>query len=326
MRASRLLSILMLLQTRGRMSAPALAAELEVSQRTILRDIDHLSAAGVPLWSDRGRDGGFQLREGWSTNLTGLTEDEAQALFLAGLPTAAAELGLGSASASARLKMLASLPEALRDNAEQVNSRLHFDPIDWFRVAIPTDHLQAIAHCVWNQRIATMRYESWKGEKTRTIKPLGLILKAGIWYTAALADESREPRIYRLSNILQLTMTETKFRRPKQFDLADFWKQSTQRFETDIYSDEATLLVTPRGMKRLLELSAAVGKAAKDSAVADSNNAGWMKVVVPIESVEFAAGQLLGMGAEVQVLEPISLRNRIKDLIRAIETFYLQDA
>jgi len=322
MRASRLLSILMLLQTRGRMSAPTLAEELEVSQRTILRDIDHLSAAGIPIWSDRGRDGGFQLREGWSTNLTGLTEDEAQALFLAGLPTAAAELGLGSASASARLKMLASLPEALRDNAEQVNSRLHFDPIDWFRAAVPTDHLQAIAHCVWNQRIAAMRYESWKGEKTRTIKPLGLILKAGIWYTAALADESREPRIYRLSNILQLAITETKFRRPKKFDLAEFWKQSTQRFETEIYRDEATLLVTPRGMKRLQELSAAVGEAAKRSAVADSDNAGWTKVVVPIESIEFAAGQLLSIGADVRVLEPQMLRTSIKELLDRISLFY----
>lgn len=322
MRASRLLSILMLLQTRGRMSAPTLAEELEVSQRTILRDIDHLSAAGIPIWSDRGRDGGFQLREGWSTNLTGLTEDEAQALFLAGLPTAAAELGLGSASASARLKMLASLPEALRDNAEQVNSRLHFDPIDWFRAAVPTDHLQAIAHCVWNQRIAAMRYESWKGEKTRTIKPLGLILKAGIWYTAALADESKEPRIYRLSNILQLAITETKFRRPKKFDLAEFWKQSTQRFETEIYRDEATLLVTPRGMKRLLELSAAVGEAAKRSAVADSANAGWTKVVVPIESNEFAAGQLLSIGADVRVLEPQTLRTSIRELLDRISFFY----
>lgn len=322
MRASRLLSILMLLQTRGRMSAPTLAEELEVSQRTILRDIDHLSAAGIPIWSDRGRDGGFQLREGWSTNLTGLTEDEAQALFLAGLPTAAAELGLGSASASARLKMLASLPEALRDNAEQVNSRLHFDPIDWFRAAVPTDHLQAIAHCVWNQRIAAMRYESWKGEKTRTIKPLGLILKAGIWYTAALADESREPRIYRLSNILQLAITETKFRRPKKFDLAEFWKQSTQRFETEIYRDEATLLVTPRGMKRLQELSAAVGEAAKRSAVADSANAGWTKVVVPIESIEFAAGQLLSIGADVRVLEPQTLRTSIRELLDRISFFY----
>jgi predicted DNA-binding transcriptional regulator YafY len=322
MRASRLLSILMLLQTRGRMSAPAMATELEVSQRTILRDIDHLSAAGVPIWSDRGRDGGFQLREGWSTNLTGLTENEAQALFLSGIPSAAAELGLGNASVSARLKMLASLPDELRENAEQVNARLHFDPIDWFRAAVPTDHLQAIAHCVWHQRIASMQYESWKGTKQRTIKPLGLVLKAGIWYTAALADDAKEARIYRLSNIQQLAVTEATFRRPKRFDLAEFWEEATQRFETDIYSNIATLLVTRRGMKQLLELSATVGEAAKTSAIDDPHHEGWSKVIVPIESIEHASGQLLGIGTDVQVIEPPALRDRMKELVDTLKIYY----
>lgn len=312
----------MLLQTRGRISAPALASELEVSQRTILRDIDHLSAAGIPIWSDRGRDGGFQLREGWRTNLTGLTENEAQALFLAGLPTAAAELGLGSASASARLKMLASLPDALRDNAEQVNARLHFDPIDWFRAAVPTDQLQAIAHCVWHQLIVTIQYESWKGTKDRVIKPLGLIMKAGAWYAVALVDEAKEPRIYRLSNIKRLEISEHSFRRPKKFDLAAFWKQSTQRFESEIYSDHAILLVTSRGMKRISEFSAAVGEAARMTASPDPNNEGWTKVTVPIESVDFAAGQLLSVGTDVQVQGPIALRNRMKELISAISKLY----
>jgi predicted DNA-binding transcriptional regulator YafY len=322
MRAGRLLSILMLLQSRGRMSAPALAAELEVSQRTILRDIDQLAAAGVPLWSDRGRDGGFQLRQGWSTNLTGLTENEAQALFLAGVPSAAAELGLGGASASARLKILASLPEALRDNAEQVNARLHFDPIDWFRATAPTEHLQAIAHCVWHQRIAAIDYESWRGPKSRVIKPLGLVLKAGVWYTAALADESKQPRIYRLSNIHHLTMTGGTFRRPKRFDLATFWKDATQRFETEIYRGLATVRVTRRGMKRLSELSAAVSEAAARTAMPDPEHEGWTKVTIPTESDEHAAEQLLSIGADVQVLEPAGLRNRMKTLIGTIAALY----
>ena len=135
MRASRLLSILMLLQTRGRMSATSLAAELEVSARTILRDVDQLSAAGVPIWADRGRDGGFVLQEGWRSGLTGLTENEANALSLAGLPTVATALGLGNASATAHLKMLATLPDALREDATRVSARLHIDPIDWYRAA-----------------------------------------------------------------------------------------------------------------------------------------------------------------------------------------------
>lgn len=322
MRASRLLSILMLLQTRGRLSAPTLAAELEVSQRTILRDIDHLSAAGVPIWSDRGREGGFQLREGWSTNLTGLTEDEAQALFLAGLPTAAAELGLGSATASARLKMLASLPEALRSNAEQVNARLHFDPVDWFRATVPTDYLQAMAHCVWHQRIAEMEYESWKGRKKRVVKPLGLILKAGIWYAAALADESKEPRIYRLSNIHALAVTEQRFRRPKRFDLAQFWQDATRRFEADIYQGHTVVRATAQGMKRLLELSAAVGEAAKRTAIIDADKKGWTKVTIPIESVNHASGQMLGLGADVEVLEPLSFRMHMQELLQTLGQLY----
>jgi predicted DNA-binding transcriptional regulator YafY len=322
MRASRLLSILMLLQTRGRMSAPLLAAELEVSQRTILRDIDQLSAAGVPIWSDRGRDGGFQLREGWSTNLTGLTENEAQALFLSGMPTAAAELGLGNASASARLKMLASLPEELRENAVQVNARLHFDPVDWFRAAVPTEYLQAIAHCVWHQRMATIEYESWKGTKQRLIKPLGLVLKAGVWYTAALADESKEPRIYRLSNIHKLSIVDDSFRRPKKFDLASFWKESTTRFETEIYRDVATVRVSKRGLKRILELSATVSEAAKRTATSDSDKEAWTKIIIPIESIDCAAEQMLSIGIDVEVLEPQALRARMQELLQAIGQFY----
>jgi predicted DNA-binding transcriptional regulator YafY len=163
---------MMLLQTRGRMTAPALAAELEVSQRTILRDIDQLSASGVPVWSDRGRDGGFQLQSGWSTQLTGLTEAEAQALFLAGVPSAATELGLGGASASAQLKMLAALPESLRADAQRVSARLHVDAIDWFRTTSTPAHLQAVAEAVWHQRVINMRYQSWTGVKDRT----------GIWW------------------------------------------------------------------------------------------------------------------------------------------------
>src|SRR5216683_2126963 len=135
MRASRLLTILMLLQTSGRMSAQALAAEVEVSIRTVYRDIDELSAAGVPVYAERGRAGGFQLLEGWRTRLTGLTEPEARALFLAGLPGPAAELGLGDVMAAAQLKLLAALPADWQADARRVSARFHLDPVGWFRSA-----------------------------------------------------------------------------------------------------------------------------------------------------------------------------------------------
>jgi len=138
----------MLLQSRGRMTAPALAQAMEVSTRTILRDIDQLSAAGVPLWGERGRQGGFRLREGWSTALTGMTEPEANALLLAGLPGPATELGLGAAAASARLKLVASLPSEWREQADRVGTRLHVDPIDWYRAPDTPKHLREVADAV----------------------------------------------------------------------------------------------------------------------------------------------------------------------------------
>jgi predicted DNA-binding transcriptional regulator YafY len=153
-----------------------------------------------------------------------LTAPEAQALFLAGLPSAATELGLGAASTSARLKMLAALPAGLREDASRVSARLHIDPIDWYRAATPPAYLQAVADAVWHQRGLSIRYESWRGEKNRIVKPLGLVLKAGVWYMAALADMAKEPRIYRLSNIQKLSVRAATFKHPRNFNLAVFWQ------------------------------------------------------------------------------------------------------
>jgi predicted DNA-binding transcriptional regulator YafY len=322
MRASRLLSTLMLLQTRGRMSAPALAAALEVSQRTVLRDMDHLSAAGVPVWADRGREGGFQLREGWSTQLTGLTETEAQALFLAGLPSAATELGLGGAAASAQLKMLAALPAPLRENALRVGSRLHFDPVDWFRAVTPPAHLQAVADAVWRQSVVRMQYESWSGTRERTVKPLGLVLKAGVWYMAALSDSSAEPRTYKLSSIQSISVQASTFKRPTKFDLAAYWQSATQRFETEIYQGQATLRLSARGMKILREFSPAVAQAAARSAQTDAQRKQWTRVLVPIESIEHAVGQFLRLGPEVEVLSPTALRAQMKRTLQMAAALY----
>ncbi len=248
MRASRLLSILMLLQTRGRMSAEALAAEAGVTIRTVYRDIDHLSAAGVPVWADRGRHGGFQLRDGWQTRLTGLTEAEAGAIFMVGLPGPAGELGLGQAIASAQLKVLAALPPNWREDAQRVHGRFHLDAIDWFRSAPPHDHLQTIAHAVWHEQRLKIEYESWQGTATREIDPLGLVLKAGVWYL--IARSGREPRTFRISNIRELRVLDERFARPRKFDLAAHWTQATQRFEAGVYQGFARVRVTSAGFEQ----------------------------------------------------------------------------
>jgi len=322
MRASRLLSILMLLQARGRMSAHALAGEMEVSVRTVYRDIDQLSAAGVPVWADRGRAGGFQLREGWQTRLTGLTEPEAQALFMAGLPGPARDLGLGSAVASARLKVLASLPREWQAEAQRVSSRFHLDPIDWFRIAASTDHLNAVAGAVWDERRLAMRYESWNGMVDRVVEPLGIVLKAGVWYMAARAAGSEDVRTYRLSNIHALSDPDERFERPAHFDLAAYWQASTERFEKGVYRDTAVARVSPRGLMLLKDWSAAVADAATRTARVAGDVDGWMRVSIPIESIEHAANQLLSLGADVEALEPAALRERVAQTAQRIAALY----
>jgi predicted DNA-binding transcriptional regulator YafY len=324
MRASRLLSILMLLQAKGRISAPALAAELEVSLRTVYRDIDELSAAGVPVYAERGRDGGFQLLDGWRTRLTGLTALEAQALFLAGLPGPAAELGLAEVMETAQLKLLAALPAGWQGDASRIGARFHLDPVGWFRFAAPIDHLPAIAASVWNERRLRIRYESWSGEVEREIAPLGLVLKAGIWYLAAAigaAVDGVDIRTYRLSNIRALSVLDESFVRPPDFDLAAYWAESTRRFEAEIYRDSATLRVSPRGRKLLREMSAAVAEAAACSAAAPDGE-GWVRVVIPIESVDHAARELVRLGAEAEILAPAPLRERVGETARRLAALY----
>ena len=198
MLASRLLSTLMLLQTRGRMTAPDLAKELEVSVRTVYRDIDQLSAAGIPVTADRGRDGGFQLLNGFRTQLTGLTQAEAEALMLAGLPGPAAELGLADRMSSARLKLMAALPTGMR--AERVATRFHLDVTGWFRATEPVALLPTVARAVWSERLLKIRYRQGGDSNEVRIGPLGLVLKAGVWYL--VAQKGSTCRTYRASNIL----------------------------------------------------------------------------------------------------------------------------
>lgn len=327
MRASRLLSILMLLQAHGRQSAPSLARALEVSVRTILRDIDQLSAAGVPLWGERGRQGGFQLREGWSTQLTGLTEPESQALLLAGLPGAATDLGLGAAAASARLKMVASLPAEWREQADRVGARLHIDPVDWYRAQETPAHLREVAEAVWNTRRIALRYESWRGPAERELEPLGLVLKAGTWYMAARTQGKPEVRTYRLAAIRALRTLNTRFRRPATFDLARYWQASAARFEAELQRLQARVLVSPRAMGWLVNARTPFARVDDDGATAPgAGREDWVCVWLPIESVEHGARRLLSYGAEVEALAPAALRQRMLGELAATRALYAKTA
>ena len=326
MRASRLLSLQMLLETQGRMSAQALSEALEVSVRTLYRDVDQLSAAGVPIYAERGRNGGFALLPGWKTTLTGLTPSEAQAVFLSGLPGPAQDLGLGSDVEGARLKLLSSLPASWREDAQRVSTRLHLDPVDWYRESDPTPHLPTVAAAVWSGHQVAMRYESWADTVERTVSPLGLVLKAGVWYLVALPAVAANsaavgPRTYRVSNILAATALATAVRRPARFDLAGYWAQSIQRFESGIYTGEAALLATPAGLKGLRALSSAVARAVA-AAPPSRRKDGRVAVTAPIESVEHACGQLMRLSPQVEVLRPAALRLALVERVRATAQLY----
>ncbi len=319
MRASRLLSILMLLQNRGRMTAEALAATFEVSVRTIYRDVDQLSAADVPVYADRGPGGGFQLLDNYRTKLTGLSSAEAETLFLAGLPGPAAELGLADVLMSAQLKLTAALPERARASARRIGARFHLDPVDWFRSADAARLLPAIAQAVWSETCIDIRYKRDAGSVGRRLKPLGLVLKAGIWYVVAEVGE--QTRTYRVANILDLTVTQERFERPRDFDLVRFWTASARAYEVGLYRGKATLRISPQGLPKLEQLGAAVQQAARDTAGA-AEAGGWVQVTIPIESIDQAATDLLRLGTDVEVLKPATLRRHVAKAAREIVRLY----
>jgi predicted DNA-binding transcriptional regulator YafY len=316
MLASRLLSLLMLLQTRGRMSASELAREFEVSVRTIHRDVDQLSAAGIPIYADRGRNGGFQLMDGYRTKLTGLTRSEAEVLFLAGLPGPAAQLGFSDLLSAARLKLLASLPAAMQSDAERIAARFHLDPVAWFRSNDSLPSLRAVAQAVWNDRYLKMRY-CMNGEaqgRLRRLGPLGLVLKGGVWYLAA--QSSKGIGTYRVANIVDAEATEEAFQRPKKFDLAAHWEQASRLYETGVYRARAEVRLSPRGLALVMLSGPYVAQAAKDSARRD--RAGWTRCTLPIESVSHAVREFMQLGDEVDVLGPPALRRSIAEVSAAM--------
>lgn len=310
MRASRLLSILLMLHARGQLSAQAVADELEVSVRTVYRDVEALGAAGIPVYATRGRNGGFRLLDGYRTKLTGLTEDEAAGLFLAGLPAAAADLGLGEVVAVTRLKLLAALPAPLRARAERIRDRFHLDAPGWERAADSPPQLEAIAEAVWSEHRVRIGYRrSDRVIVERLLEPLGLVLKAGVWYLVA-APPGRSPRTYRLSRVQAVTRLNETFSPPAGFDLRQHWADYQRDYERRLFHGSATIRLSPDG-RRLLFLIGSIAARAGHEAMSEADADGWTRTTIPIESVPHARHALLQLGAEVEVLDPPELRAEI---------------
>jgi predicted DNA-binding transcriptional regulator YafY len=310
-----MLSILLLLQTRGRMTATQLAAELEVSLRTVYRDIEALHAAGVPLYGDAGHGGGYQLLAGYRTRLTGLNAGEAGALFMSGIPGPAAELGLGSALAAAQLKLLAALPPELREQAERMRARFHLDAPGWYAPDTEIPHLHAVADAVWQGVVLEVRYRRWKEptEVDRRIEPYGLVLKAGRWYAVA----GPGPRTYRVDQILALTTTEEAFEVPGDFDLTAYWHTYQADFHARLRAGAAVVRLSADAASRL---TGAAAHALADNGVREAD--GWIRTVLPIESIEHAHTAFLALGTGAEVLEPPELRARVAATARTLATRY----
>jgi predicted DNA-binding transcriptional regulator YafY len=320
MRSSRLLSILLLLQTRRQLTARELADELEVSLRTIYRDVEALAAAGVPVYADQGRAGGYRLVEGYRTKLTGLTEQEAAALFLVGMPGAAAALGLTAETSAAELKLLAALAPDQRDRAGRLKNRFHLDLPAWYQDAEDSPHLSAVADAVLHDRRINVLYRRWEEprEVERLLEPHGLVLKNGSWYVVAATP--RGLRTYRVSNILELTPTEDTFERAPDFNLTRFWQNHLEGFDRIRYTDEAAVRVSARLAARMYDVS--FPTLVKAVAAAEREADGSVVVTIPIESVANAAASLSRFGAEVEVLEPAELRAELAGLGRALHDLY----
>ncbi|MBG6100919.1 putative DNA-binding transcriptional regulator YafY [Micromonospora vinacea] len=321
MRASRLISLLLLLQARGSMTASELARELEVSERTVYRDVLALSAAGVPVYADRGRAGGYRLLGGYRTRLTGLTRDEAEALFLAGLPGPAGEMGLADAVASAELKVLAALPPALRDAPARAGQRFHLDVPGWFRETAPPLWLPELARAVWADRVVELRYRRGDREVTRRAQPYGLVLKSGVWYLVGRVGEN--VRTYRVDRVTAVEVGDEHFDRDEGFDLAGHWREQAGSFLRTMLRAEVAVRLSPAGLRQLRHLvDAPFVYDELVAAASPPDGQGWVVARLPVESVQVAYHQLLGLGPEVEVIDPPELRQLFADSADRLSALY----
>jgi predicted DNA-binding transcriptional regulator YafY len=323
MRSSRLLSILLRLQLRGRVPASELAREFEVSVRTVYRDLDALSASGVPVHAERGRGGGIVLAPHWQTSLTGLSAPEARSVPLAGLRTAVRDLGLGVEAADVQLKLLASLPPDAAAGASQLAERIHIDPLPWYHRAEELPLLPELAAALLASQRVRVRYESWTGDAQRTLCPLGLVLKGGLWYLVASAApggrHSSAPRTYRVSGIRCLRVLGKAASRPTGFVLAAHWPQAVAQFEQRLMAGRARVRLSEEGLRILRAVMPAAAEGASRTQRPDARGQpGWIETELPTEPETYAARQLLRLGTEVEVLAPASLRTALANEARAV--------
>ncbi len=302
------------------MTAGELARELEVSERTITRDAQALSEAGVPVYADRGRSGGYRLVGGYRTRLTGLARGEAEALFLSGVPGALREMGLDDVSSAARLKVSAALLPSLRDAPDSAAQRFHLDAPGWYQEPETPELLPVLAEAVWGDRLVAARYLRRDTEVERELAPYGLVLKAGVWYVCACSQGSF--RVYRVDRFTSAETSQERFFRDETFDLPGFWEERAAEFARSLLRTEVLIRLSADGA---LRLPYTVDREAAREALAMADppdDRGLITLTLPVESEDVAYSQLLTLGPDVEVLSPATLRDRFAEAARRMRTLY----
>ena len=315
----------MLLQTRKKVTAQTLAKRLEVSERTIYRDLEALSAAGIPVYAERGPRGGWSLLEDYRVNLNRLTENEVNTLFMSSAAGPLADLGLGKAREDALLKLLAALPSVYRGNAERARQRIHLDAAGWFHRGEEVPYLPLIQEAAWNDRRLCLAYQRGDNELIeRVVDPYGLVAKASVWYLVAGSEEAAgEIRVFRVSRIQSVEMTEEYFNRPEEFNLPAFWARWSAEFEASRHRYPVKLRVLADYVPILVQVMGDwVQALVKEADPPDAMR--WITLSMMFETLPEARSKLLGFGTSVEVLEPLELRKSMGDFARQIAEFYHQ--
>jgi predicted DNA-binding transcriptional regulator YafY len=319
MRADRLLGLLMLLQARGRLTAEELAAELEVSLRTIYRDVTALSASGVPIYTDRGPGGGIALLEEYRTSLTGLTPDEARALFMMSVPAPLLQLGVGDELKAAMRKLSAALPESKRREEISARQRIHLDSSWWFQSEEAAPCLPAIQEATWNDRRLRMKFRSAFGRQVeQVVASYGLVAKANLWYLVYAWEGI--VRAVRIARVVEAEVLPEIFTRPEDFNLEAFWERWCAEYES-VPPFTARVRVSAQVLP---DLSFYVGERFRHGLVKSQQPEadGRVTLDLPFESFGEARTHLLGMGRAVEVLEPEALRKSVADFAEQIMRVY----
>jgi predicted DNA-binding transcriptional regulator YafY len=320
MRADRLLSIMLRMQGQGRITARELATQLEVSERTIYRDMEALSMAGIPVMAERGINGGWELLEGYRANLNALNLTEIQSVFLAAPASILNDLGLQTAAENAVLKLLAALPTDYRADAEAMRQRLHIDLTGWTRTKEDVTCLPILQEAVWNARKLTMQYQGQEGNSVeRVVDPLGLVAKGSVWYLVGAVEG--EIRTYRVSRIGSVSVQDVKATRPAGFDLAAYWSQSTADFKAQLPRYETVVRVSPAILSRLRY----AGTFAKIEHVSPPEADGWCVARICFDVPDEAREYVLGFGIHIEVIEPAELRQAVIEMAQAVIAFYEQN-